>query len=63
MKRKAFLIDLYTQLKEEAIEKGFPNGWQVLLSDAVIKRLNANIDPKKVEDWAVEIDKMWKKIH
>ncbi len=60
MERKQFLIETYTALKEKAIEDGFPNGWNVLLSDAVLRKLNAGVDPKKVEAWAVEIDSKWK---
>lgn len=58
---KQFLIERYTGIKEDAIEKGFPNGWNVLLSERVIRELKAGTDPQKVEDWAVDMHKMWMK--
>ena len=59
---KKFLIELYTNLSVKAIQNGFPNGWQVNLSDSVIRRLNGGTDPKKVEKWAIKIDKLWRKM-
>lgn len=58
---KKWLIERYTSIKEDYIESGFPHGWNVLLSDTVIRMLKAGIDPQKVEDWAANIDNMWKK--
>lgn len=54
---KEGLVKMYQTYKSDSQ----PNGFMFVLFDNAIHKLENGIEPKKVEQWVVDMEKLWKK--
>lgn len=54
---KAGLIKMY----QTFIAESQPQGFMFILFDNAIHKLKNEVEPKKVEQWVVDMEKLWKK--
>lgn len=54
---KEGLIQMYETSKAESQ----PNGFMSNLFENAIHKLNNEVEPKKVEQWVVDMEKLWNK--
>lgn len=55
---KQYMIDIYNDLKTDPTATAFER----LVAEAVIRKLNAGILPRKIEKWETKLRHLWNKL-
>jgi hypothetical protein len=45
----------------DALSSSMPGGFKKVLFKEALRKLDAGVEPKKVEDWVVNLEKSWNK--